>query len=76
MINISSVKKNKSGKVEIKKKDLEIPTEVRVLDILYLNEKKYQIFLVSTSDGYVRGWKYSQNGFVLATQPDNEDEPF
>jgi hypothetical protein len=50
---------------------LEIPTEVRVLDILYLSEKKYRTLLVSTSDGYVRGWKHVQNGFTLATQPDN-----
>jgi len=32
--------------------------------------------LVATSDGYVRGWKHVQNGFVLATQPDNEEEIF
>eukprot|EP00919_Chromeraceae_sp_WS-2016_P078440 GHVR01185871.1.p1 GENE.GHVR01185871.1~~GHVR01185871.1.p1 ORF type:complete len:101 (-),score=2.52 GHVR01185871.1:1527-1829(-) len=44
--------------------------------MIYLNEKKYKILLVSTSDGYVRGWKYSQNGFILANQPDNEEEPF
>lgn len=47
-----------------------------MLDILYLSEKKYKILLVSTSDGYVRGWKHTQNGFILATQPDNEDELF
>jgi WD40 repeat protein len=46
------------------------------LDILYLGEKKYKILLVSTSDGYVRGWKYTQSGFLLATQPDNEEEIF
>ena len=55
---------------------MEIPTEVRVLDILYLEDRKYRALLVSTSDGFVRGWKYSQNGFVLATQPDNEEELF
>lgn len=76
VVNISSVKKQKNGKVSIRKKDLVIPTEVRVLDMIYLSEKKYKILLVSTSDGYVRGWKYSQNGFYLANQPDNEEEPF
>ena len=65
-------KKDKNGKVVIKKKDLVIPTDVRVLDMIYLSEKKYRILLVSTSDGFVRGWKYGQNGFVLANQPDNE----
>ena len=72
VVNISSVKKEKNGKVVIKKKDLVIPTDVRVLDMIYLSEKKYRILLVSTSDGFVRGWKYGQNGFVLANQPDNE----
>jgi hypothetical protein len=39
--------------------------------MLYLAENKYQIMLVATSDGYVRGWKYNQNGFSIANQPDN-----
>jgi hypothetical protein len=72
VVNISSVKKEKNGKVSIRKKDLVLPTNIRILDILYLAEKKYKVLLVSTSDGYVRGWKYSQNGFIVANQPDNE----
>jgi len=36
VVNISSVKKEKTGKVSIRKKDLVLPTNVRVLDILYL----------------------------------------
>jgi len=40
--------------------------------MLYLPDKKYKILLVATSDGYVRGWKYTQNGIQLALQPDNE----
>ena len=36
VVNISSVKKEKNGKVLIKKKDLVLPTSVRVLDMLYL----------------------------------------
>lgn len=39
--------------------------------MIYLDDKKYKTLLVSTSDGYIRGWKFSQNGFVLASQPDN-----
>ena len=76
VVNISSVKKEKNGKVSIRKKDLVLSTEVRVLDMLYLSEQKYKVLLVSTSDGYVRGWKYSQNGYYLANQPDNEEELF
>lgn len=44
--------------------------------MLYLQQKKYRILLVSTSDGYVRGWKYTQNGIILATQIDNEEQIF
>jgi hypothetical protein len=76
VVNISSVKKEKTGKVTIRKKDLVLPTSVRVLDMLYLSDKKYKLLLVATSDGYVRGWKYTQNGIVMANQPDNEEEPF
>lgn len=76
VINISSVRKEKDGKTSIKKKDLVLPTSIRVLDMLYIPEKKFKVLLVSTSDGYVRGWKHSQNGYVLATQPDNEEELF
>lgn len=76
VVNISSVKKEKTGKVSIRKKDLILPTNVRVLDMLYLADKKYKLLLVATSDGYVRGWKYTQNGIILACQPDNEQEPF
>ena len=73
IINITCIKKHKKSQIETKKKDLEIPTEVRVLDILYLDDRKYQSLLVATSDGFVRGWKHTQNGFVLANQPDNEE---
>jgi hypothetical protein len=37
VVNISSVKKEKNGKVSIRKKDLILPTNVRVLDMLYLH---------------------------------------
>ena len=44
--------------------------------MLYLPDKKYKLLTVSTSDGFVRGWKCTQNSVVLAYQPDNEEEPF
>ena len=37
VVNISSVKKEKNGKVSIRKKDLVLPTDVRVLDMIYLS---------------------------------------
>lgn len=45
-----------------------------ILDIYYIKDKKYNTLLTSTSDGFVKGWRYTPNGFVLATQPDSEDE--
>lgn len=70
---MSSVKKNKEGKVEIRKKELIVPTSIRVLDMLYINDDKYHLLVTATSDGFVRGWKFSTaTGFVLASQPDNE----
>lgn len=71
VVNISSVKKEKNGKVSIRKKDLILPTNVRILDMLYIPDKKYKILVVSTSDGIVRGWKYQQGAFIKANQPDN-----
>lgn len=34
------------------------------------------MLLTSTNDQYIRGWRYTSNGFVLAHRPDNEEEPF
>lgn len=43
--------------------------------MLYINEEKYRLLVTATSDGFVRGWRYSSGvGFTLATQPDNEEE--
>jgi WD40 repeat protein len=44
--------------------------------MIYIQDKKYKTLVVSTSDGFVRGWKYHQGAFVRANQPDNEEEPF
>jgi WD40 repeat protein len=75
VVNMSTVKKNKEGKIEIKKKELIVPTGIRVLALLYINDDKYHLLMTATSDGFVRGWKFSTaTGFVLATQPDNEEE--
>jgi WD40 repeat protein len=45
-----------------------------VLDFLFIEDKKYEVLLTSSNDGYVRGWKYTSNGWILASQPDNEEE--
>jgi len=71
IVNISSVKKDKNGKALIKKKDLVLPTNIRVLYMLYIGDKKYKVLVISSSDGIVRGWKFHQGAFIKATQPDN-----
>jgi hypothetical protein len=38
-----------------------------ILDIYYIKEAKYNTLLTSTSDGFVKGWRFTPNGFVLAT---------
>ena len=38
-----------------------------ILDILYI--KDLQVLLTSTADGFVRGWRYSSNGFLPALKP-------
>lgn len=38
VVNMSSVKKNKEGRIEIRRKELIVPTGIRVLDMLYIND--------------------------------------
>lgn len=45
-----------------------------ILAILYIPDAKYKVLMTSTNDGYVRGWRYTSTGYVLATQPDNDEE--
>lgn len=71
VVNISSVKKEKNGKLEIKKKDLVLTTDTRILDMIYLSDEKYKVLMTSTSDGMIRGWTYSNGSWGIAYQPDN-----
>ena len=32
------------------------------------------MILTSTGDGYVRGWTYTNNGYILASYADSQDE--
>lgn len=74
VVNISSITKDKKNdnKVQIKKKDLVVSTEIRILDMVYLPDEKYKMLVTSTSDGVVRGWKFQSTAFQLAEQPDNQ----
>ncbi|KRX07968.1 WD40-repeat-containing domain [Pseudocohnilembus persalinus] len=51
-----------------------IDYKTTILDILYIPDKKYQVLLTATTDCFVRGWKQSSNGWVLAAQPENNEE--
>ena len=74
VVQMSYVKKEPNGAIHIEKKENVIERRTKVLDILYISDSKYQVLLTSTNDGYIRGWRYTSNGFVLANQPDNEEE--
>ena len=71
IVNISSVKKEKDGRLEIKKKDLVLKTDTRILDIVYIPDERYKLLVTSTSDGMVRGWRFNNGSWMLAYQPDN-----
>ena len=53
----------------ISMKEIVIPTDVVVMDLFCIPEPKFNIILCSTSDGMVRGWKFTINGFEPAMQP-------
>ena len=59
----------------VEKKENYIERKTKILDILYIPDAKYQVLLTSTNDGFVRGWRHTNNGFILAYQPENEGEP-
>lgn len=59
--------------MQIKKKDLILPMETRVIDLIYIPDEKYKTIITSTSDGFIRGWKFHNGNWILASQPDNEE---
>ncbi|EGR33574.1 hypothetical protein IMG5_048910 [Ichthyophthirius multifiliis] len=73
-VTTSTVKKDEEGLIHVETKKNFIDLKTMILDILYIPDKKYQILLTSSNDKYVRGWKNTSNGWILACQPDNEEE--
>ena len=67
-------KRNKLGKKELVKKDL-IVAEYKniILDMIYINDSKYNMLITSSSDFMIKGWDISSNIPSLAKQPENED---
>lgn len=45
-----------------------------ILDMIYINDGKYNMLMTSSSDCTVRGWDISSSIASLAKQPENDDE--
>jgi WD40 repeat protein len=71
---MSSIKKEHDGKLTTQKKNIVIPTETIILDILYISDPKYRILLTSTNDGIIRGWRFQGIGYILALRPENKED--
>jgi hypothetical protein len=41
--------------------------------LIYIPDEKYKTIITSTSDGFIRGWKFHNGNWILAGQPDNEE---
>lgn len=73
-VSTSIATRNKVGGKEIVKKDL-VVAEYRnvILDMIYINDNKYDMLITSSTDFMIRGWDISSNIPSLARQPENED---
>lgn len=58
---------SKRAKIDPKSKVQIMPEKARILDMLYIDDKKYNVLVTSSDDGFIRCWKYSSNGFVSAS---------
>jgi len=74
VVKISQVKKDALGQIHIEKKENLIEQRCALLDVLYIADKKYEVLITSTNDGYIRGWRANNNTWSLAFQPDNDEE--
>ena len=63
-------KRNKIGKKEMVKKELVVAEYKNViLDMIYINDSKYNMLITSSSDFMIKGWDISSNLPTLAKQP-------
>lgn len=44
-----------------------------LLDMIFIEDKKYQILVTSSNDGVIRMFKYSNNGWVPADDSNQRD---
>jgi len=63
-------KRNKSGRKEVVKKDLVVAEYKNIiLDMIYINDSKYNMLITSSTDFMIRGWDINSNIPQLAKQP-------
>jgi hypothetical protein len=63
------LRRGKEGK-EVVKKDLVVAEYKNILlDMIYINDSKYNMLITSSTDFVIRGWDVSSNLPVLARQP-------
>ena len=63
------LRRGKEGK-EVVKKDLVVAEYKNILlDMIYINDSKYNMLITSSTDLVIRGWDVSSNLPVLARQP-------
>jgi hypothetical protein len=59
---------------KVVKKDLKVSCYKNVvIDAIYLDDQKYDMLMVSSSDKFVRGYNVSGMLPVIQPQPENED---
>lgn len=71
-VETSVFKRGKEGAKEVIKKDLVVAEYKNVvLDMIYINDSKYNMLITSSSDFMIKGWDVSSNIPALAKQPEN-----
>ena len=63
-------RRNKNGQKELLKKDLVVAEYKNViLDMIYINDSKYNMLITSSTDFMIKGWDITSNTPQLAKQP-------
>lgn len=70
-IDVMNIKKDNNYNVTLEKKELSINRRTIIIDCLYISD--YNLLMVSSNDGYIRGYRFVSNGFVPATFPKSEE---
>lgn len=66
-----NIKKDNDYNLTLEKKELTINRRTIIIDVIYISD--YSLLMVSSNDGYIRGYRFVSNGFVPATFPKSEE---